>query len=161
MTTDKELMRLALEIAAEESPDPSSQNSAMLVDPETNEMLTVEVNRFPNEVDDLDERWERPQKYDFVEHAERNVIYRAAKLGIKTDGMKMIVPWFACSDCARAIISAGITHVVGIRETTTHDRWEDSINVANVMLREAGIKCEYLEPDFGMKILRAGELITL
>jgi dCMP deaminase len=48
-----------------------------------------------------------------MEHAERDAIYKAAFVGMQTEGATLYVPWFACADCARAIIAAGITRVVG------------------------------------------------
>lgn len=48
-------------------------------------------------------------RYKYSVHAERNVIYLAAKLGIKTDKLIMVSPWATCSDCAQAIIQTGIS----------------------------------------------------
>lgn len=61
------------------------------------------------------ERWERPLKYDFVEHAERNAVYNAARVGIPLKGCRAYLNWepHPCKDCAKAFIQAGITEVIG------------------------------------------------
>lgn len=85
---------------------------------------------------------ERPLKYNFIEHAERNAVLKAAKLGVALEGMQMFVPWFACSDCARAIICSGVRRVVGHQRMmdATPDHWKESIAHAVTMLKEAGVE---------------------
>ena len=146
---------------ATKSPDPSTQNGAVIV---TTEGVSIyDHNRFPEKVLYSEGRLERPLKYDFIEHAERNVIYRCAKLGHATHGATMYVPWFACCDCARGIIQAGISHVVGHQRMAddTPDRWKESIGNAMTMLKEAGVQITMI-PDFldGPKILFNGKWWT-
>ncbi len=121
------------------------------------------ANHFPDGVVDSPDRWERPIKYSFVEHAERMAIYNAAFNGIPTDGAKLYCPWFACADCARAIICAGIREVIGLQsyyaDKSAH--WDESIKLANIMLDEAGVKRRYIDHTFGIQILRQGSLITV
>lgn len=64
--------------------------------------------------DEVPERHERPANYSWTEHAERNAIYNAAKLGIALEGCIAYVNWYPCTDCARAIVQAGITRLVGL-----------------------------------------------
>jgi len=52
-------------------------------------------------VKDLTDRFERPIKYMFFEHAERNAIFTAARHGIRTDGATLYVQALPCVDCAR------------------------------------------------------------
>ena len=58
------------------------------------------------------ERLSRPDKYTWVEHAERNAIYTAARCGISLEGCTMYVDLMPCVDCARGIIQAGLREVV-------------------------------------------------
>jgi dCMP deaminase len=146
---------------ATKSPDPSTQNGAVIVT--TDGVSIYDHNRFPDKVKLTRERLERPLKYEFIEHAERNVIYRCAKLGHSTHGATMYVPWFACSDCARAIIQAGIAHVVGHQRMAndTPDRWKESIANAMTMLEEAGVGMTMIEDVLdGPKILFNGKWWT-
>jgi dCMP deaminase len=143
---------------AMKSPDPSTQNGAVIV---THDGVTVsDCNRFPDRVKLDPERLERPLKYQFIEHAERNAIYKCASLGVPTAGATMYVPWFACSDCARAIIQAKIAHVVGHQRMAdnTPDHWKESIANAMIMLAESRVKITMI-PDVlnGPKILFNGK----
>jgi dCMP deaminase len=60
-------------------------------------------------------RWGRPQKYSYVEHAERNSVYNAARHGIRLQGARAYLNWspHPCADCTRALIQAGIVEVIG------------------------------------------------
>jgi tRNA(Arg) A34 adenosine deaminase TadA len=57
------------------------------------------------------ERLFRPEKYAWIEHAERNALYQAARNGIPFRGCTMYVELMPCVDCARGIIQAGIEQV--------------------------------------------------
>jgi hypothetical protein len=71
------------------------------------EIRAIGYNGFPRGVDDdRDARHERPVKYKWTEHAERNAIYSSARAGISIDGCTMYLPWFPCMDCARAIVQS-------------------------------------------------------
>jgi dCMP deaminase len=173
--TDQEYLLLAYEVATK-SPDPSTQNGAVIPYlvtwdyPEEegwagqlDEELLAACNTFPEGVLNKPERLERPLKYNFIEHAERGVILLAAKMGVALDGLTMYVPWFACSDCARAIICSGIKKVVGHQRMmdATPDHWKESIAHAFTMLNEAGVEI-VLIPDVlnGPQIMFNGQLWT-
>jgi len=52
------------------------------------------------------ERLERPAKYLWLEHAERNAICNAARAGTATEACTIYVEIMPCMDCARAIVQA-------------------------------------------------------
>lgn len=155
---DSELgfLKEAYKVAAEKATDPSTQNGAVLVDMYRNvpRVMAWGANHFPRGVRERPDRWERPLKYNYVEHAERNAIYHACRSGVSTDQLWMFCPWFACSDCARAIIQAGITHVVGHRKPfdLTPPHWKESIAVALGMLDEAGVKTKLVDGTVGITL---------
>ena len=139
--TDEEWLRDAYNEALR-SPDPSTQNGGILISPGA-DIIARSCNEFPRGVQYLPERWERPLKYEVIEHAERNLIFHAASLGRSTAGATMYVPWAACSDCARAIIQAGVVRLVRHHDATVHGaggNWDASISTADQMLIEAGIE---------------------
>ena len=111
---DVEFMLEAYRWAEKFSTDPSTQNGAVLVSFDgwrDGQIVAWGANHFPQGVLESDERWQRPLKYSYVEHAERNAIFDAAARGVATAGLTMYVPWFACADCGRAIIQAGISNI--------------------------------------------------
>ena len=133
---------LALAYAkALESPDPSTQNGALLIS-DAGKILAADCNRFPDGVHDTKERWERPLKYKIIEHAERNACYAAGKAGIKTDELVMVCCWATCTDCARAIIQCGVKRLVTHKQAydRSPESWKTDIDLALQMLREAGVE---------------------
>jgi hypothetical protein len=48
------------------------------------------ANHFPKGVENTEERWQRPLKYQLVAHAETNAIFAAARKGIPTKGLIMV-----------------------------------------------------------------------
>lgn len=155
---DLDFLREAYKFAVLNSTDPSTQNGAVIV--RNGEIYARGANHFPTGVIEFEARWQRPAKYQFVEHAERNAIYDAAARGIPTKGAIMYCPWFACADCGRAIIQAGIVEVIG-HETPLHatsPNWQDSIAVALQMFKEAGIKYRHVAGYIGEEIRFNGVL---
>lgn len=146
MIDEKDLLRRAYQHAAEYATDPSTQNGALIVN-DNGDILARGANHFPKMVQEKPERWERPGKYLYVEHAERNAIYWAASEGVSTKRKIMICPWFACADCARGIIQARIKLVIGHQSPNdwTPDHWKESIKVAWDMLKEAGVELKWYE----------------
>lgn len=154
---DLELLGLAYQIAAEESDDPSTQNGAILVN-QDGCVLAGAANMFPYGVNKTPERLQKPLKLAFMEHAERNVILWAARRGLGTAGLTMYCPWFACADCARAIVLAGIYEVVGHDFPLHYSRpeWQESINRGNEILDEGGVKHRLVSGEVGVEILFNG-----
>ena len=162
MKSDLYYLKEAYTLASEVSTDPSTQNGAVLVN-DKGHILAWGANHFPNGVKESEERWTRPAKYQWVEHAERNAIFHAAKRGVKTKGLIMYCPWFACADCGRAIIQAGIKHVVG-HSTKLHEtspNWKDSIAVALKMFDESGVTYRYVEGEIDVDIRFNGKIVKV
>lgn len=55
---------------------------------------------------------EYPTKYYYMEHAERNAIYNAAKHGICLENSIFYITGFPCIDCFRAIIQVGAYKII-------------------------------------------------
>jgi len=128
------------------SKDESTQIGAVIVGKDR-EILSTGYNSFPRGLDDnLPERQERPVKYFYFEHAERNAIYNAARVGIPLEGSTIyLTSGLPCSDCARGIINSGIKTVYCKRECTTKnkEKWMESQEIAYKMLLECGVKVVY------------------
>lgn len=122
------------------SNDASTQNAAKLIRDDSPWVMDVwGVNNFPPNVLVKPERLIKPIKYKYVEHAERAVIYRAARMGLRTEGLTMVCCWAPCCDCARAIIESGIKTLITHRDGANGD-WEDDIKRADEMLHESDIE---------------------
>ena len=129
--------------AASKSKDPSTQVGCVIVG-QDNEPLSTGFNGFPRGINELVEaRWERPEKYSWVEHAERNAVYNAARSGIRLKGARAYLNWapHPCADCMRAFIQAGIVEIIGpdIPFQGKGSGVNYSLEYAGVMALESGI----------------------
>lgn len=132
-------------VVASWSKDRNRRVGAVIVDG-NNRIISTGYNGFVSGInDDVDARHERPAKYLFTEHAERNAIYSAANHGIKTNGCTMILEWYPCSDCARAIIQSGIKKLVCGKPDFSDDRWGDSFKASEQMFKESGLSIEFIK----------------
>jgi dCMP deaminase len=109
------------------------------------EVRAIGYNGFPRGIDDTDDlRHERPAKYLWTEHAERNAIYNAARIGVRLEGCTAYVPWFPCTDCARSLIQAGINELVAYEPDFDDPKWGDDFQIARRMLYEAKVAVHFL-----------------
>jgi dCMP deaminase len=124
------------------SKDKNTQIGAVIVGVDK-EILSTGYNSFPRGLDDtIEERQERPEKYYFMEHAERNAIYNAARVGTPIkDSSIYITSGVPCMDCARGIINSGIKKVYCKRicTTTNKDMWDEHQKRSIDMLHECGV----------------------
>jgi dCMP deaminase len=113
-----------------------------------NEIVSTGYNSFARGINDnLDERQERPEKYYWFEHAERNSIYNAARIGVSTLGTTMYMTCgMSCSDCARAIINSGISKIVLRKgKGAKGNKWNESAERSMKMFEEAGVIVDYYD----------------
>jgi dCMP deaminase len=121
------------------SKDPSTKLGSVIVD-DKKRVVSVGYNGFPRGVEDLEERYnDRPTKYLFVAHAERNALDNAPMM---VDGCTLYVTLEPCVECAKSIIQKGIKRVVTY-PTTRQDvfNW----NIARQMFEESGVELIYVE----------------
>ena len=136
---DKKFIKLSNHVSAW-SKDKNKKVGAVIVDID-NIVLSMGYNGIPRGCDDTDEcRYERPTKYLFTEHAERNAIYHAARHGVSLKECKMYVTLFPCADCARAMIQSGITKLIAPEPNLNHEVWGEHFKAAIQMMEEAKIE---------------------
>ncbi len=141
---DTYFMGIARAVSAR-SKDRSTKVGCVVVGPD-NEIRATGYNGFPRGIDDsAPERHERPEKYLWTEHAERNAIYAAARVGTPLGGCRAYLPWFPCMDCARALIQVGITELVVVQPDLTDPRWGEDFKRVGALLAEAGIGLRFVE----------------
>jgi dCMP deaminase len=136
---DDYFMDLAHHVSSR-SKDRSTKIGAVIVGPDK-EIRSTGYNGFPRKVDDnIEKRHNRPQKYLYTEHSERNAIYNAARCGIQLEGCIIYISgMLPCADCARAIIQSGIKEVV-VETLEMREDWKEQMLVAKEMLDEADIE---------------------
>ncbi len=128
---------------AERSKDPNTQVGCIIAGP-AHEIRTTGYNSQPRGIrDDVPERLERPTKYLWMEHAERNAIYNAARCGTPLEGCTIYIELMPCMDCGRAIVQAGIREVVVSRERMSQyssEYYDEHFGMVEVLFREACVK---------------------
>ena len=133
------------------SKDENTQIGAVIVGKDK-EIVSTGYNSFPRGLqDNIRERQERPEKYFWFEHAERNAIYNAARIGVSTKGCTMYLSCgIPCSDCTRGIINSGITRIFCERgDITKGKHWEENYERSWSMLEEAGINVQFYDDEYG------------
>lgn len=141
-----------------ESPDPRTKVGCVIISPDKS-VLCEACNTYPRGILSTQDRAQPPSKYAWIEHAERNVIYLAARNGISTEGCAMFVELTPCVDCARAIIQAGVVEVVINHDRASEysaERYSDEHSTAIAMLTEAGIAVRFVSPKLSARQAEEG-----
>ncbi len=144
---DRRYLELA-EFVGRWSRDPDRKVGAVIVGPEGG-VRAVGYNGLPRGADEgFTERYSRTgeRKYAWIEHAERNAIYAAARVGTPLAGCRIALSWFPCMDCARALVQVGITEILAIRRDLSDPRWKTSFEQSTQLLEEAGVRIRWLDP---------------
>lgn len=146
MRQDKlfKFMRVAQNFAQEFSKDQSTKVGAFFLDPDDYSILSHGYNGMPRGVDEsVPERQERPLKYSFYEHAERNAIYNLVRRQL---GKSIVLSTEQPSvSCARALIAVGAQAVyfpAPLVETP-------ELNIVLTLFAETGVQVGYV---FGNEI---------
>lgn len=140
MNWDEYFVSLCVLIATK-SKDQNRKVGVVIVGPD-NEIRSTGFNGAPRGVQ---ERHDRPEKYFWTEHAERNAIYNAARCGISLKGCRIYLPWFPCMDCARGIIQSGITLIICRKPDLNDVKWGEDFKRVIALFDEAKITVQYAE----------------
>jgi dCMP deaminase len=139
------LLELAI-VAARRSPSRPRKVGAVLVLADGATTL-VGCNDFPAGVRDLEARHAHPERLLWIEHAERNAIFAAARSGLATAGATLIATFHPCADCARAIVQAGIATLHTLAPDFADPLWGPGFRCSQAILDEGGVRVVYLERD--------------
>lgn len=161
---DRRFLELAEHVATW-SKDRSTHVGAVIVG-SRKRVLSMGYNGFPRGVDDGDPlRHQRPEKYFWAEHGERNAIYNATE---SLEGATIYVSAWkgpvldvnyagalceiqaagnlpVCMDCARAIVQVGIKRVVSWGPVFRTEQWEDHISRTPALFSMAGVTYEEIQ----------------
>ena len=140
---DLRFMDLAKHIAGW-SRDPSTKVGAVAID-SRKRLVASGFNGLSRRVEDSPERLHnRTTRYSLTVHAEINMLISAER---SLRGCTVYLwPLPCCSQCASALIQAGIARVVAPAPSPDlADRWGESIELAVMAMREAGVKVDILD----------------
>jgi dCMP deaminase len=139
----------ALRDAQHMSDDPDTQMTAIILSKCKKKKIT-KANTVPLGVLKDPERLIRPEKYHWIEHAERNCIYSAAGYGLPLKGATMFTLCMPCIDCARGIACSGLKRLYIDYDFTASyidgnaAQWEEGFKRVFTLLEEAGVEVAFL-----------------
>jgi len=103
---------------AELSPDEDTQVGAIMLSPE-GRIISSSFNGFLRGAPDHklpcnreDKCKHGNDKYTYMQHAERNIIYNCAHQGIQTKGTIVVCTLSPCVDCLRACFQSGVDMII-------------------------------------------------
>lgn len=137
---DERFLRLAEHISTW-SRDPSTQVGSVIVRPDKT-VASLGFNGLPRGLADTAERLhDRNIKMLMVLHAEQNALLSSKE---PLNGYTLYVyPFHPCSNCASAIIQAGIGRVVTVPSDV--ERWAANFEMARMMFAEAGVEVSIVD----------------
>lgn len=142
---DLKFMGLARHIAGW-SKDQSRGVGCVIVGPSSHEVRATGYNGFPRGADDSDqERHQRPAKYGWSEHAERNAVFNAARVGTPLEGCTAYSTLFPCEDCARALVQAGIRRLVSVAPDFNDPTYGPRFRTSVLILEEGAIAIDDID----------------
>lgn len=134
-----------VDTVSKKSKDSSTQVGCVIVGSGGN-IISTGYNSFVRNINDgVEYRQSRPEKYYWMEHAERNAIYNAARSGVSLLNSTLYVSGIPCHDCWRGIIQSGIRTVVvsDIGSEYYIKNWSESCQRGLEMVRERN---QYFDP---------------
>ena len=152
-----ELMKIA-DQASMNSKDQSTKVGCAFVNKETGFPTGYGYNGMPRGMsDDHIERNERPEKYKWIEHAERNALYNIARETL--EGNRICVLQVPTMESARAIVNCGIKEVIALNQydllntikVVNLPEWKDSPEIelerVKSLFDECGVIFKIINPE--------------
>ena len=133
----------ALAIAAQ-SHDEETKVAAILINPETGAVMAEGYNGFIRGANDKVLPTTRPDKYDYIVHAETNLLCNSVRSGVKTDKCIVYCTLSPCVKCVRMLWQAGISSFY------FKDKYSDFDQSKN--MKDLRIECEDIGGFYKMTI---------
>ena len=159
---DELFMRHAYLIATK-SKDKHTKIGAVLVKDKS--VISEGYNGFPRNVNDnIEERNNRPLKYEYIVHSEMNCLCNCSKKGISSDGSTLYCFALPCSNCTKSLINAGIKELVYHKQwddigiNKNNDKWKESVKHSEIMLKESSIIVRVFDKKLDVKTMIDGKV---
>ncbi len=121
-------MDLAETIAAR-SHDAETKVGAILVNNKSGAIIATGYNGFVRGANDETLPNTRPEKYEYILHAEQNLISNSARHGISMEDCSLVCTLSPCKLCMRMLINCGITKVVA---KSLYKDFNDILNMKDI-----------------------------
>jgi deoxycytidylate deaminase len=158
----KNIMKLAKIYANLFSDDPTTAVGAIFID-DNNQILSIGCNHSPyimklnsQSPKNKDKYYgtyinsntgkETKEKYNWIEHAERNAIFNALNNGVSLNNSICVTTLIPCINCTKAIISVGCKKIISFMPCKPFAGiWEKEFNISKQLLAAAGIEYNLID----------------
>lgn len=130
-------------VVSQRSHDIHTQHGCIITDKD-HRILGVGYNGFPRGLDDHNLPTTRPEKYDWMIHAERNALSNCI---VRPDCGIAYVTGQSCCDCIMALWQEGVTKVVMADCHGTHKFTQDAQKIFDTFVKMSGIEIEKVKMD--------------
>lgn len=110
-TKNQNYMDMA-EVIAERSHDAETKVGAVLINNTSGAIVATGYNGFVRGANDSILPTTRPDKYEYILHAEQNLIANSARHGISMDNCSLVCTLSPCKLCMRMLLNCGVTKVI-------------------------------------------------
>jgi dCMP deaminase len=100
------------EVIAERSHDAETKVGAVLVNNNSGAIVATGYNGFVRGANDTILPTTRPDKYEYILHAEQNLIANSARHGISMANCSLVCTLSPCKLCMRMLLNCAITKVI-------------------------------------------------
>lgn len=111
------------DIVSERSPDPNTKHGCVIVD-DSNKIISTGYNGFPPGGPDFQLPLTRPEKYDYIIHAEMNAIL-SSRCDLR--GHTMYITGMPCKNCLKHIVAVGIKKLIVGNRTFSSEKDEKEL----------------------------------
>ena len=130
-------------VVSQRSHDIHTQHGCVIAD-NHNRILGVGYNGFPRGLDDKSLPTSRPEKYEWLVHAERNALSNCV---VRPDNAVAYVTGQCCNNCIMALWQEGIEKVIMSQNHGTHLFDENAQKRFDTFVSMSGIEIVYIKPD--------------
>ena len=110
-TKNQNYMDMA-QVIAERSHDAETKVGAVLINNASGAIVATGYNGFVRGANDSILPTTRPDKYEYILHAEQNLIANSARHGISMANCSLVCTLSPCKLCMRMLLNCGITKVI-------------------------------------------------
>lgn len=100
------------EVVSKRSHDAETKVGAVLINNTSGAIMSTGYNGFVRGAKDKDLPTTRPNKYEYILHAEQNLIANCARHGISMDDCTLVCTMSPCKLCMRMMVNCGIKRVI-------------------------------------------------
>ena len=121
-------MDVALTIA-KRSHDTETKVGAVLINNVSGVIVSTGFNGFVRGVLDSTLPNTRPDKYEYILHAENNLISNCARHGTSMNDCTLVSTLSPCKSCTRQLVNCGVTKVIAL---DLYKDWDDVLNMKDI-----------------------------